>query len=162
MKILVFSDTHGKTDKMYDIISKAKMTTDLVIHLGDNYKDVESIRDMFPECAFLGVCGNCDYTRDDRYPQSSHITLDGHTFFFTHGHMQSVKTHGFSLLIAQAKNAGASTALFGHTHKGLIKEENGITLFNPGSLSQARDYSGGSYGVITVKDGKCKYEIIKI
>ena len=48
MKILVFSDTHGKTNKMYEIISKNKLTTDLVIHLGDNYKDIDSIRNFFP------------------------------------------------------------------------------------------------------------------
>ena len=162
MKILVFSDTHGKTEKMYEIIKQNKMNTDLVIHLGDNYKDIDYIRNFFPECAFLGVCGNCDYIKDDRYPQSSHITLDGHTFFFTHGHMQSVKTYGFSLLVAQAKKVGAGTALFGHTHKSILKEENGVTIFNPGSLSEPRDFSGGSYGVITVNDVKCKYEIIQI
>lgn len=43
MKILVFSDTHRKTEPMANIIRKNLGKVDLVIHLGDNYTDFEHL-----------------------------------------------------------------------------------------------------------------------
>ena len=65
-------------------------------------------------------------------------------------------------LVAQAKRERADIALFGHTHVGLLKEINGITVFNPGSLERPRDSSGGSYGIITIKNEKVNFEIRNI
>lgn len=160
MKILVFSDTHGKTEKMHDIISRNRSYTDLVIHLGDCCRDLEYVRSDFPQIAFLAVRGNCDFYTPDNTPQSRSITLEGRTFYLTHGHMQAIKTHGYSLLTAEAKRQGADIVLYGHTHIGEQKEINGITFFNPGSLERPRDVSGGSYGIINVKDGKADFQII--
>lgn len=162
MKILVFSDTHGAKDTMHDIISQNRASTDLVIHLGDCCRDIADVRNDFPQIAFLGVRGNCDFYPSDNYPQSHRVTLESHTFFITHGHMQAIKTHGHSLLVAQAKREGADIALFGHTHVGLLKEITGVTIFNPGSLERPRDSSGGSYGIITIKDTKVDFEIKNI
>lgn len=162
MKILVFSDTHGKSDKMYEIISRSRASCDLVVHLGDCWRDIDEIRNDFPQIAFLGVRGNCDFFASEQYPKSHCITLDGHTFYMVHGHMQAIKTHGFSLLTAEAKRLSADIALYGHTHIGMHKEVNGVTVFNPGSLTNPRDYSGGSYGVITIDKGICKFEICQI
>ena len=162
MKILVFSDTHGNYEKMREIILSHSQNTELIIHLGDLYDDVLKIRDEFPRIAFLGVRGNCDYIENPAFPQSNSITLENCTFFFTHGHMQLVKNKNYSYLLAEAKLKGAKVALFGHTHISYLSEHNGITLFNPGSLSLPRDYCVGSYGIINVKDGKCEFNIVKL
>lgn len=160
MKILVFSDTHGRTDKMYDIISRKK-SSELVIHLGDCCSDLESVRGSFPEKAFLGVRGNCDFFRTEDYPEFRTVTLEGHTFFMSHGHMYGVKgASSFDTLAYTAVSKGAQTALFGHTHKSLYKTVGGVTLFNPGSLEEPRDLKGPSYGMITIENGKCVFEII--
>lgn len=161
MRILVFSDTHGNTDTMHDIISRNRLNCDIVIHLGDHYRDIDEVSRDFPQIAFLGVRGNCDFIADDRYKQSHTFTVEGCTFFLTHGHMQDVK-RSRALLAVEAKRERASVALFGHTHKGLLEKCGDVTVFNPGSLENPRDFCGGSYGVITVKDGKCDFEIIKL
>ena len=159
MKILVFSDTHGYTTKMHEIISRKRADTDLVIHLGDHYRDVEEVSRDFPAIAFLGVRGNCDFLVNDNYPQSRTFAYDGHKFFLTHGHMQAVKHDSYALLTLAANKNGCDVALFGHTHVNTHQEVNGVTVFNPGSISSPRDFTGGTYGIITIENGKIKFEI---
>ena len=159
MKILVFSDTHGYTTKMHEIISRKRANTDLVIHLGDNYRDVDEISRDFPTIAFLGVRGNCDFLANDDYPQFRTFTYDGHKFFLTHGHMQAVKKGEYAYLALEAKKNGCNVALFGHTHVATHTEVNGVTVFNPGSISNPRDFTSGTYGIITITDGKLNFEI---
>ena len=161
MRILVFSDTHGQTETMRDIISRNRLRCDLVIHLGDHYRDIDEVSRNFPEIAFLGVQGNCDFISNDMYPKSRTFTVDGYKFFITHGHIHSVKMNT-DYLCADAKKAGATVVLFGHTHKSLIKKSGDITIFNPGSLESPRDFCGGSYGIINVNNRKCDFEIIKL
>ena len=62
MKILVFSDTHGNVEAMHEVISRHRYDADLVIHLGDHFKDLQSIMLDFPMIAYLGVLGNCDFS----------------------------------------------------------------------------------------------------
>lgn len=160
MKILVFSDTHGSTYKMQEIIGRKRAVTDLVIHLGDNTRDLDQVSRDFPTIAFLGVRGNCDFAVGDDYPISRTFTYDGHKFFITHGHTQGVKSKQYALLALEAKKNGCAVALFGHTHVGAHKEINGVTVFNPGSLSNPRDFTGGTYGIITIENTKITFEIV--
>ena len=71
----------------------------------------------------------------------------------THGHHYGVKM-GSERLAECAGERGADVALFGHTHRRELVRGVGTaaTVFNPGSL---RD--GGSYGVITIENGKCSF-----
>lgn len=157
MKILVFSDTHRKTEPMAQIIRANIGKVDLVIHLGDNYTDLAEIRDDFPQVAFLGVCGNCDLFVSSRYPVSDIVSLEGHKLFFTHGHKYDIRVAD-TVLGFEAKKAGADIVLYGHTHVGACYEKNGLTFFNPGSLSEPRDGKKGSYGLITLSPEKCTFE----
>ena len=77
----------------------------------------------------------------------------GVLFFYTHGHHYGVKM-GSERLAECAGERGADVALFGHTHRRELVRGVGTaaTVFNPGSL---RD--GGSYGVITIENGKCSF-----
>ena len=162
MKSLVVSDSHGYTSKMYDIISRKRGETDLVIHLGDHTKDIKEVSLDFPTIAFLGVRGNCDFLADDDFPGWRTFTYDGHKFFLTHGHMQCVKGDSLALLAAEAKRCGCDIALFGHTHISTHKEINGITVFNPGSISHPRGFTGETFGIITIDKGNVKFEIKEV
>lgn len=159
MNILVFSDSHGDKTRIKDIIDRKRNTTDLVIHLGDYCRDIEEISRDYPTIAFLGVRGNCDFLADDNYPSSRTFSYEGHRLLLTHGHMQGVKADSLDYLCLEAKKQNCDIALFGHTHIGLHKEINGITLFNPGSISHPRDYSCGSYGMLTINETTVKFEI---
>jgi hypothetical protein len=57
------------------------------------------------------------------------------------------------MLIAAARQHGCTAALYGHTHCPELVEEGGITVFNPGSISNPRQYNRlPSYGILTVDD----------
>ncbi len=157
MKILVFSDTHRRTDKMVNILNRNRGQVDLVIHLGDCGNDWQEIRDNYPQVAFLGVCGNCDLFVSNACPVSDTVSLEGHKLFFTHGHKYDVRVSD-ALLGLEARKQGADIVLYGHTHVGAYYEKNGLTFFNPGSLSEPRDGATGSYGRITLTEKEALFE----
>ena len=78
--------------------------------------------------------------------------LEGHHFFVTHGHnyyvsmdLESIKDEGIA--------RGADVVVFGHTHRPVVKESDGIYLLNPGSLSYPRQEGRRpSYLVITADE----------
>ena len=156
MKILIFSDTHGRTDKMREIISRSRLSAELVIHLGDCYTDLVDIRNDFPTVAMLTVRGNCDFgfLASDA-PDSSTVTLEGHTIFYTHGSRYLVQ-NGVDALVYAAAERKADIALFGHTHVGYEAVVDGVHVFNPGSLERPRDTTNGTYGILELtKDRVC-------
>ena len=144
MKIFVFSDSHGSIGKMQDIISRSRMTADLVIHLGDNVSDIQEIRNMYPQIAFLYVKGNCDV-----FGLASGAPVE---YSVTSGEL-------FGLEYDAARNK-YDVVLYGHTHIAHFEQKNGVYYFNPGSISRPRDGSGGTYGVIDLTPQNIDFKII--
>ena len=142
MRILVFSDTHGRTRGMLRAIQNE--APDLVFHLGDNEKDALSVNRQDPVQALLVVCGNCDHTPTQ--PEVREVTLEGVKVYATHGHRQRVK-YDLDPILNTGHFAGADVVLFGHTHSSEYKKMGDVTLFNPGSVGRGRR----SYGLIFVK-----------
>lgn len=156
-KILVLSDSHGRSGKVKQMIAAHK-DADGIIYLGDGEKDLESalaangfvsgagetFKSEEREIFLYQVRGNCDRLSTEEVTLIREIA--GIQFYITHGFEQRVK-FGLEKLAAFAKEAGCSIALFGHTHGVHHSELNGVTLFNPGSAAN------GSYGVITI-DGE--------
>lgn len=162
MKLLVFSDTHGSTDVLHDIISRNKLNCDIVIHLGDNLRDAQEVMCDFPEIAFLGVLGNCDYPllyANEKYEGA--FTAENRRLFYTHGHKFNVN-YGIEYLVSNAKFNNADIALYGHTHVAMCKEMSGITVINPGSLSLPRDRSNGTYACIEILREKTVCRIVEV
>ena len=58
MKILVLSDSHGSVDNMARAVELT--SPQLVLHLGDCWRDAEDLRDLFPRLELIQVPGNCD------------------------------------------------------------------------------------------------------
>ena len=133
MKILVVSDSHGFDTFLMSVIDRVK-PIDLFIHCGD-YGDFDEYAESFTECPVELVSGNCDYCSP--YPGETLISLEGHKLFVTHGHAYGVKG-SLDRLGRRAKELGADVALFGHTHMPELREVDGVTLLNPGSISLPR------------------------
>ncbi len=153
MNIVVISDTHGKFDILYDIVTR-NQGADLFIHLGDGEREYYDVRNLFPEKAFLFLKGNNDW---GDYPLVHIVNLDGHKFFMTHGHNYGrLDTEDY--IASSASANGCDVALFGHTHLPLSMEMYGVHLFNPGSPSRPRGMNKPSYGLIEIKkDGSLKF-----
>ncbi len=144
MKLLVMSDSHGNVSNMLQAVEREN--PDVILHLGDCWRDAERLHERVPEIPLYQVPGNCDLRSIEDSEQL--LLLEGKRILICHGHTYRVKQ---SLLPAglAAEEKGLDIFLFGHTHRALC-DYHGKTLFlNPGSIGESR----GFYGILTLADG---------
>ena len=145
MNIAVFSDTHGRTRGMLRAIAAEQ--PDLVFHLGDNERDAQSILRANPVQALLVVCGNCDYSPEQ--PETREVTLEGVKFYATHGHRHRVK-YELETILNVGHFSGADVVLFGHSHRAVCEQVDGMWVINPGTSGLGET---PTYALIRLKDG---------
>lgn len=146
MKILVFSDTHGRIDSCIRIIKNTD-DVDMIIHAGDHSSDAEEIQKQFPDIPVKYVRGNCDFSSA---PSELIINTEYKDIFVTHGHLYNVKLESdYRTLIERAKSKNAGIIVFGHTHIPFNENNVDYSILNPGSVK----YSG-TYGIISIKKDK--------
>ena len=155
MKIIVFSDSHGRTAEMERAIS-AHPDAGYVLHAGDGAREFSLMRGLYPGVAFAGVSGNCDFLldRNDKPPASLTLDIGGVRIFLTHGHRFFVKSSTYALTEYAADN-DIDIAVFGHTHEPLDLwlpdvGKRGVRLFNPGSVS-GNGTGESTYGIIEIR-----------
>lgn len=129
-KIVILSDTHSNL-KAVNSVKPIAIESDYVLHAGDGVKDLS----IFSDCnaTVLGVDGNCDagyLCITERV-----IEIESRRIFLTHGHLYGVKRN-CDELIKRAKELNCDIAIYGHTHKAIIQEKDGLLIINPGSLSR--------------------------
>lgn len=146
MRILVISDTHGDLSRFWEVFDKLNKENpvQMIVHCGDYIADAKEIR-MKSGIPVVAVKGNCDGEYSDE--GYSILETESGDFLVTHGHMHDV---GFSLqkLYYTALDNNCIGALFGHTHRSAFVETGDLYMMNPGSLSQPRDGSGGTFGIL--------------
>lgn len=147
MRILVISDSHGRTGKIEQAIEK-EIDAKHIFFLGDCVKDIEDYPFIYPDRTFHIVSGNCDYS--SVFKSADTVTIAGKKIFFTHGHHLSVKS-GLERLKQFAKVEKADIVLYGHTHIAKTEYASGVHFVNPGSLCSAREGSTG-YAVIDIEE----------
>ena len=146
MDILVLSDSHGAVAPMVRAVELAK--PDLILHLGDCWRDGEQLHARFPDIPLEQVPGNCDFRPGE--PAERLLVLEGKRVLLCHGHTYGVKT---SLLAAgfAAEERQLDLFLFGHTHRPLV-DRRGRTLFlNPGSIGRPPHPTNAT---VTIRDGQ--------
>ena len=152
MKILVFSDSHGKLDWMITAVEEER--PDRIFFLGDYERDGWDLSRLYPVLPINVVKGNCDWGPGC---EECLVQIDEVRFLLTHGHLYGVKT-GFARISAAGVRADADMVCFGHTHVPTDRLENGIRLFNPGTIGGPRGQRV-TYGVLTVKGKSITGEI---
>ena len=153
MKIMVFSDLHGDSDRY---LEEAFHYADYVVFLGDGLMKIRSFEYEYPE-KFLFVRGNCDGY--DETPLRRILDFDGVRVMLTHGHEERVK-YGLMNLFGVAKKEEVNIVLFGHTHRPEITKIDNILLVNPGSASSS--YGGkATAACLMIDKGNYSAEIIK-
>lgn len=155
IKICVFSDSHGSSGPMIAAIKREK--PDLCFFLGDGERDLAAAQARFPKLPFYAVRGNCDWRSDQS--ESLVCTVGGVCIFAAHGHTYDVKYEpALDSLSDAAAKAGASVALYGHTHQPFCAEREGILFVNPGSVGRG---SHPGYAVLTVENGVCSARLVR-
>lgn len=154
MKILVFSDSHGRTAGMERAIDSHPDAA-YILHAGDGAREFSLMRGSRPGAAFVGVRGNCDFLLEtnDKPPLQTVLDIEGVRILLTHGHRYFVKSSTYALTEYAAEN-DIDIAIYGHTHlpADLFLPDvgrRGLRLFNPGTVS------GSGTGI-------CTYGIIEI
>lgn len=136
MDILIVSDSHGRDERMKELVSRFKHL-DMVIHAGDSEMYPSTLKSIFPYPLYA-VRGNCDFQPE--YPQSLVIPLENHKIFVTHGHRYRVNSQ-YNLLCEAAKENSADIAVFGHIHEPVVDDTDpDVLVLNPGSISKPRQF----------------------
>lgn len=159
MKCMIVSDIHGSLDDLKKVLAiyeaekmdKLILLGDLLYHgprnpLPEGYqpKEVALLLNQYKE-KIIAVRGNCDAEVDQMvldFPMRSdyvEVYMDGHRFFITHGHIYDEEK-------MPSLNNG-DIFMYGHFHKSMACEKDGIILFNPSSISlpKAGEKSFGVY-----------------
>ena len=153
MKIVVFSDSHGKLDWMIAAVEMERPNH--IFFLGDHERDGWDLSRLYPMIPLNAVKGNCDYGPG---LEDWVVELEGIRFLLTHGHLYGAKT-GTIRLEAAGMRCGADVVCFGHTHRAVdIQGPGRLRLFNPGTIGGPHGQRT-TYGVIHVKPGRLTAEI---
>ena len=139
MKALIFSDSHGDTMNMRRTIEKCA-DVNYVFFLGDGIRDVEKIKENFPDKIFYCVRGNNDWmSMLENYSDERIIEIEGKRILLTHGHKYNVK-YTEQNLFYKAISENIDIVLFGHTHtpyeQYFSTDDGGVNMFNPGSIGK--------------------------
>ena len=147
MKVAILSDTHGLLRS--DVVEHLR-TADVILHCGDINK--QAIVDQLQELAPLYVVrGNNDKEWAEDIPHDLTITLDGVTFYMVHNKKELPATLN-----------GVDVVVFGHSHKYVQEEKNGILWLNPGSCGPRRFHQEITMMMAELADGEIQVEKISI
>ena len=123
MKLAILSDTHGL---LRPEVTELLKTADVILHGGDINK--QSIVNQLQQYAPLYVVrGNNDKEWAEHIPHNLTVTLDGVTFYMVHNKKE-----------VPADLSGVDVVVFGHSHKYVQEEKDGILWLNPGSCGPRR------------------------
>ena len=147
MKIAILSDTHGLLRPQ--VVEHLK-NADAILHGGDINK--QSIVDELRQYAPLYIVrGNNDKEWAEAIPHDLTVTLGGVTFYMVHNKKE-----------AAAGLTGVDVVVFGHSHKYLQENKDGILWLNPGSCGPRRFHQEITMMMAEVADGKIAVEKITI
>ena len=147
MKLAILSDTHGL---LRPEVLEHLSTADAILHGGDINK--QSIVDQLSQYAPLYVVrGNNDKEWAEAIPHDLTVTLEGVTFYLVHNRKEVPKDL-----------SGVDVVVFGHSHKYLQEEKDGVLWLNPGSCGPRRFHQEITMMMAELTGGTLRVEKISI
>lgn len=147
MKIAILSDTHGLLRP--EVLEHLK-AVDAILHGGDINK--RSIVDELRQYAPLYIVrGNNDKEWAADIPHDLTVTLGGVTFCMVHNKKEVPKDL-----------VGVDVVVFGHSHKYLQQEQDGVLWLNPGSCGPRRFHQEITMMLVQVADGRITVDKVTI
>jgi len=146
-KILVLSDSHQNLKILKNVLS-ANLDCNIIIHLGDDYEDLDNFPNLTKGKEIIKVPGifHPRY-KDGSLPKQKEITINGKKVILIHSTDDIEGT--------------ADLYLFGHTHNWELANSKKGIYFNPGHLHLEEEKGRiASYGIIETEEGKFKITIL--
>lgn len=138
--LTIVSDTHGTdSTRLEGRTATAVAEAEVVVHAGD--LTTEAVLDGFHDAArrLRAVHGNRDDPGVvDRLPARRVCEFGGVRFVVVHGH-----DHSEQALSLAAREAGADGVVVGHSHRPTVRRLGEVTLCNPGSHADPRQFRPG-------------------
>ena len=147
MKIAILSDTHGL---LRPEVMEYLQTVDAILHGGDINRQslVDELRQYAP---LYVVRGNNDKDWAEAIPHDLTVTLGGVTFFMVHNKKE-----------VPADLPGVDVVVFGHSHKYMQQEQDGVLWLNPGSCGPRRFHQEITMILAEVADSRITVDKITI
>lgn len=185
-KIIILSDSHGNSKKLFSILKKHGSSADALLFAGDGLEDLLSVikeayisaevKSFLPP-VIAAVRGNCDgpsfkinydFYAENIFPKSSFefpyflvLEAAGKKIFLTHGHMFGVEL-GLNALGEAARMSESYIAVFGHTHMNFEEVINNIFFVNSGSITNPRGKSEAGFAIMSIyKNSSAKVNFLK-
>ena len=146
----VISDTNGY---VAPAVLKAFADADLILHAGDiGEPDVlKALKNIAP---LVAVRGNMDFGKwASCLPQEDTVEIGGICIHVIHD-VQRLRTGEMS--------SAVSAIVFGHSHRRLTRETEGIYYLNPGSASYPKYGESASVALLHLRNGKLDTEFISL
>ncbi|QTM98568.1 YfcE family phosphodiesterase [Sediminibacillus dalangtanensis] len=152
MEVVILSDTHmpRMAKKLPRQLKTGLENADLILHAGD-WQTVELLEELQEYAPVIGVTGNVDRNElKERLNRKEVMERNGITIGITHGDGKGGTTEKRALTAFQSHPV--DMIIFGHSHIPVLKQVNGITLFNPGSPTDKRRQPQFSYGLLQLTE----------
>ena len=147
MKLAILSDTHGL---LRSEVRKHLKTVDAILHGGDINK--QAIVNQLQQYAPLYIVrGNNDKEWAEDLPHDLTVTLEGVTFFLVHNRKE-----------VPEDLSGVDAVVFGHSHKYVQEERDGMLWLNPGSCGPRRFHQDITMMLAEIMDGQLRVEKVSI
>ncbi|CAA9302363.1 MAG: Putative phosphoesterase [uncultured Lysobacter sp.] len=150
LRIGLISDTHGLLRPEALAFLRG---SDCIVHGGDigNEGILDTLRAIAPLTVVRGNNDTADWARD--IPESAHMQLDAGTVYVLHNLAQ---------LGIDPVREGVRVVVSGHSHRPLVREEDGVLYINPGSAGPRRFKLPITVGELMVADGAISSRIVEL
>ncbi len=158
----LISDTHipERARSLAPLIHDMFKEVDVILHAGD-ITDEDVIIELQTIAPVEAVCGNMDCCSTLNLPEFKVLEFEDVRIGLCHG--AGNRHNIIDRMIHLFKPKKVDVIVFGHTHKSIITEKNGVYLINPGSASDRVFSESNSIGILKVNDGKViRIEIIEL
>ena len=144
IRVGLISDTHNLLRTEARLALKG---VDHIIHAGD-ICDAEVLRELESIAPVTAVRGNNDSgTWAEALRERERIEIGGVPIYIVHD------LHDLDVV---PETAGIKVVVTGHSHRPLMKMENGVLFVNPGSAGPRRFSLPVSIGFLEIADGRAK------
>ena len=155
MRIGLISDTHGKLrNEVFDHFGGVEG----ILHAGD-IGPMDLLVELGTVAPVTAVYGNTDgHDVRSEVPEVAELEVDGLRVVVVHGHQLGSPTPAGLV----GAHRGADVIVYGHTHRPLVEEREGVLVVNPGAAGAARFGIPPSLALLDVSDGEPRVELIQL
>ena len=153
-RVGLISDTH---DMLRPQVFEVFRGVDVILHAGD-VGDDDILDELSAIAPVYAVRGNTDRVDNPRLPASRRLRISGVRVHVSHGHEVGAKP----ITLVAVYGEDADVIVYGHTHRELVTEADGVLAVNPGAAGARRFDLMPCVAIMTIANGKPTVELVRL